>query len=105
MLNRGVLVTEIRAREGAIAKVPKGKRFAYAVPISYILEDGRVIPTEAEFSRLRDAKAYRATLPETPNRYQIHVTLDAKGRIQKCTHTFRTVDVLNAIEQIMVESH
>lgn len=58
-------ITQIE-RRGDVVKTPGDSRGAWALPITYVLADGRRVDATDRFRLKRDAAAFAATLPRAP---------------------------------------
>jgi hypothetical protein len=81
-------VQRIARRAAPIEKIINDRRTPWAVPVDYVLADGRVIPTVERFRRKRDAHAFAATLPAVPD-VPTAVALNPDETICMKQHTYR----------------
>lgn len=82
-------VLEIVPTNTPIAKDPSAldPYAIYAVAIGYRLADGSIVPSTQRFRRLRDAKAFHASLPSAPTR-PTRISLTATGTIGVVQETY-----------------
>lgn len=78
-MHTDVRIVRVEDRGGPIEKKPYvySAGFNYSVPIRYTLEDGRTMDSTDRHRLLRDAKAYRESLPREPQ--NMAAVFDEKG--------------------------